>query len=605
MKNRVWRKMSLLVLLGACTLPLFAQWKPVEKGLKTRWASEVHPENVLSEYPRPQMVREDWKNLNGIWKYAIRRKGEAMPVAFDGDILVPFAIESSLSGVQKKVGKNHELWYEREFSVPKQWKNKEVLLHFGAVDWRTSIYMNGILIKTHEGGYTPFSVNITPFLKRGKQRLTVSVFDPTSDGYQPRGKQDTHPHAIWYTSVTGIWQTVWIEPVQKQHITRVTTIPDVDTSVLNVKVETEQHEGWVAQVELWQGNQRVAFGQGVPNARMRLAVESPRLWSPESPFLYDLKVILQRQGKVVDSVKSYAAFRKIDRKRDEKGEWRMYLNNQPYFQMGLLDQGWWPDGLYTAPTDEALRFDIEKTKAWGFNMIRKHVKVEPARWYYHCDRLGVLVWQDMPSGDMNNKWEYDTIGQGTDSPRSEASKANYYAEWKEIMLLCMSHPSVVVWVPFNEAWGQFDTEKVSEWTAQQDSSRLVNAASGGNFRNCGDILDVHHYPEPHLNVKDNLHVTVLGEYGGIGMPVKGHLWSEKKNWGYVKYDSKEKVTATYVAYAQQLKTLIDYGFSSAVYTQTTDVEGEVNGLMTYDRAVVKVNEKKIKAVNTAVINALK
>lgn len=317
-----------------------------------------------------------------------------------------------------------------------------------------------------------------------------------------------------------------------------------------------------------------------------------------------MKVSLSKNGKKVDEVKSYTAFRKISAERDANGIMRMRLNNKNLFQYGPLDQGWWPDGLYTAPTDEALLYDIVKTKAWGFNMIRKHVKVEPARWYYHCDKEGMLVWQDMPSGDMGNQWAPHTYNGGTDKERTEESIRNYYKEWKEIMDLCVSNPSVVVWVPFNEAWGQFDTEKAAEWTKTYDPSRLVNPASGGNFRACGDILDLHNYPGPAMFLFDPVRVNVLGEYGDIGLAVENHLWWNKRNWGYVQFKNSDEVTAEYVKYARELKKMVPKGFSAAVYTQTTDVEGEVNGLMTYDRKVIKINEAEVRKANQEVIKAL-
>jgi len=360
----------------------------------------------------------------------------------------------------------------------------------------------------------------------------------------------------------------------------------------------------IVEVKLMDKGQVVASAKGIQGKELRLAVQNPTLWDTTNPYLYDMKVSLVKDGKVLDDVKSYTAFRKISAKRDANGVMRMQLNNKNLFHYGPLDQGWWPDGLYTAPTDEALLYDIIKTKEWGFNMIRKHVKVEPSRWYYHCDKEGILVWQDMPSGDMGNQWAPHTYNGGTDKERSSASIANYYQEWKEIMDLCVSHPSIVVWVPFNEAWGQFDTEKVAEWTKNYDPSRLVNPASGGNHRACGDILDLHNYPGPNMFLYDPQRVTVLGEYGGIGLPLENHLWWNKRNWGYVQFKNSDEVTAEYVKYANELKDMVDRGFSAAVYTQTTDVEGEVNGLMTYDRKEIKINEAAVKKANQAVINQL-
>ena len=600
------KKAVLVCCAVALTVCAQAQWKPAGDKIKTKWAEQINPQNVLPEYPRPQLERTDWVNLNGEWEYAIKPKGEVEPNSFDGNILVPFAVESSLSGVQKEVGENNELWYKRSFAVPANWKNKDVVLNFGAVDWKADVFVNDILIGSHQGGFTPFSFNITPYLTgKSNQKLVVRVWDPSDRGYQPRGKQTSNPEGIWYTPVTGIWQTVWLEPVATNHITSVKSIPNIDNGTMNVTVGTSQPcNTAVVEVKLLDKGQVVASAKGVQGKELRLAVQNPTLWDTSNPYLYDMKVSLTKDGKVVDDVKSYTAFRKISSKRDANGIMRMQLNNKNLFQYGPLDQGWWPDGLYTAPTDEALLYDIVKTKDWGFNMIRKHVKVEPARWYYHCDKEGILVWQDMPSGDMGNQWAPHTYNGGTDKERSSASIANYYQEWKEIMDLCVSHPSVVVWVPFNEAWGQFDTEKVAEWTKNYDPSRLVNPASGGNHRACGDILDLHNYPGPSMFLFDPQRVTVLGEYGGIGLPLENHLWWNKRNWGYVQFKNSDEVTAEYVKYANELKEMVDRGFSAAVYTQTTDVEGEVNGLMTYDRKEIKINEAAVKKANQAVINQL-
>ena len=600
------KKAVLVCCALALTVCAQAQWKPAGDKIKTKWAEQIDPQNVLPEYPRPQLERTDWVNLNGEWEYAIKPKGEVEPNSFDGNILVPFAVESSLSGVQKEVGENNELWYKRSFTVPANWKNKDVVLNFGAVDWKADVFINDILIGSHQGGFTPFSFNITPYLTgKSNQKLVVRVWDPSDRGYQPRGKQTSNPEGIWYTPVTGIWQTVWLEPVATNHITSVKSIPNIDNGTMNVTVGTSQPcNTAVVEVKLLDKGQVVASAKGIQGKELRLAVQNPTLWDTSNPYLYDMKVSLTKDGKVVDDVKSYTAFRKISSKRDANGIMRMQLNNKNLFQYGPLDQGWWPDGLYTAPTDEALLYDIVKTKDWGFNMIHKHVKVEPARWYYHCDKEGILVWQDMPSGDMGNQWAPHTYNGGTDKERSSASIANYYQEWKEIMDLCVSHPSVVVWVPFNEAWGQFDTEKVAEWTKNYDPSRLVNPASGGNHRACGDILDLHNYPGPSMFLFDPQRVTVLGEYGGIGLPLENHLWWNKRNWGYVQFKNSDEVTAEYVKYANELKEMVDRGFSAAVYTQTTDVEGEVNGLMTYDRKEIKINEAAVKNANQAVINQL-
>jgi beta-galactosidase/beta-glucuronidase len=596
-------KVRLLVCMGwLMAFSAFAQWQPAGDKIKTRWASQIDVNNVLPEYPRPIMERAEWQNLNGLWNYAILPIGKQTPSTFDGKILVPFAIESSLSGVQKKVGRENELWYQREFTIPSKWKNNRILLHFGAVDWKADVWVNDIKVGRHTGGYTPFSFDITSALKSGSNTLVVKVWDPTNDGYQPRGKQVNRPEGIWYTSVTGIWQTVWLEPVPEKYITNVKITPDIDKNILTVEASVNEVSALdKIEVKVMDGSQVIASGRSINHLPVEITMpEQVKLWSPDSPFLYDLEITLWSDNKPQDKVNSYAAMRKYSIKRDNKGIVRLQLNNKDLFQFGPLDQGWWPDGLYTAPTDDALKFDIQKTKDLGFNMIRKHVKVEPARWYMHCDRLGMIVWQDMPNGDRGPHWQPRQYFNGVEWLRSPESEANYRKEWKEIIDFLYSYPCVGVWVPFNEAWGQFKTKEIAEWTKQYDPSRLVNPASGGNHYPVGDMLDLHNYPHPELYLYDGQRATVLGEYGGIGWAVKGHLWEPDRNWGYVQFNSSKEVTDQYVEYAEQLKTLIKHGFSAAVYTQTTDVEVEVNGLMTYDREMIKMDEQRIKQVNSEI-----
>lgn len=570
----------------------------------TKWAEEINPDNVLSEYPRPQMVRSDWQNLNGMWNYAIAPCGKK-PQAWDGEILVPFAVESSLSGVGKRVGKDNELWYSRTFTVPAAWSKQNILLHFGAVDWKADVWVNGVSIGSHTGGYAAFSFDITPALKKGENEVVVRVWDPTTDGYQPRGKQHNNPHGIWYTPVTGIWQTVWLEPVAESHIAAVKTTPKLDNSSFSVKAEVAgAKSGDLVAVTILNDGKIVAEGKSTPCTAAEIVVSNPELWTPENPHLYAMKVELVRGGKVIDSVESYTAMRKFSIGQDKDGIMRMMLNNKPIFHFGPLDQGWWPDGLYTAPSDEALAYDIIKTKEFGYNMIRKHVKVEPARWYYHCDRLGMIVWQDMPSGDNTPQWQMHNYFDGAELVRSQESEENFRREWKEIIDMLYSFPSIGVWVPFNEAWGQFKTAEIVEWTKAYDPSRLVNPASGGNHYQVGDILDTHHYPHPKLTLVDSRRATVLGEYGGIGYVVKEHLWEPDRNWGYITFNSPKQVTDQYEAYAEKLKILIEAAFTAAVYTQTTDVEVEVNGLMTYDRKVIKVEADRIRAINQEICHSL-
>lgn len=588
------------------TFNLAAQWQPAGDKIKTRWATEIDVNNVLPEYPRPIMERAGWQNLNGLWKYALQPVGKQKPTGFEGDILVPFAIESSLSGVQKHVGRDNELWYQREFEVPSKWKNNKVLLHFGAVDWKADVWVNDVKVGQHTGGYTPFSFDITPALVNGKNSLVVKVWDSTDQGYQPRGKQVNRPEGIWYTPVTGIWQTVWLEPVPETYIEDLKITPNIDNNTLKVQALTNMvSPTQKVEVKIMEEGKVIASSQAINNQPVEIIMpENVKLWSPNSPFLYDVEVVLWNGSRQLDKVESYAAMRKYSTHRDDKGIVRLQLNNKDLFQFGPLDQGWWPDGLYTAPTDEALEYDIIKTKDFGFNMIRKHVKVEPARWYTHCDRHGIIVWQDMPNGDRGPGWDSRNYFKGPESMRTAESEANYRKEWKEIMDYLYSYPSIGVWVPFNEAWGQFKTIEITEWTKQYDPSRLVNPASGGNHYPVGDMLDLHQYPAPQLYLYDAQRATVLGEYGGIGWANKEHLWEPNRNWGYVQFNSSKEVTDEYIKYAEQLKQLIRQGFSAAVYTQTTDVEVEVNGLMTYDRKLVKVDEARVKKVNQEICNIL-
>lgn len=590
------------------TLAGAAQWQPAGGRIGTEWGEKLDPQNVLPEYPRPQMTRvqvqDGWQNLNGLWDYAILPAGQT-PEKFDGRILVPFAVESSLSGVGKRLGGQNELWYNRTFTVSPKWNGKRVLLHFGAVDWKADVWVNGVCVGTHTGGFTPFEFDITAALKKGDNDLKVRVWDPTDAGYQPRGKQVNRPEGIWYTPVSGIWQTVWLEAVPQQYIRNIRTTPDLDRKLFRVETAAcGAQPGDVIEVRLYDNGTKVAEGRALSGAPVELNVAEPKLWSPASPFLYDMEVALVRNGRKVDEVQSYTAMRKFSIGRDENDIVRLELNNEPLFQFGPLDQGWWPDGLYTAPSDEALAFDVVKTKELGYNMIRKHVKVEPARWYYHCDKLGMIVWQDMPNGDQGPQWQMHNYFNGAEKHRSAESEANFRKEWKEIIDCLYSVPSIGVWVPFNEAWGQFKAPEIAEWTKAYDPSRLVNPASGGNHYLTGDILDTHHYPHPRMTLLDTNRATVLGEYGGIGLVMKEHLWEPDRNWGYVRLNSPKEVTDEYEKYADMLYKLIGRGFAAAVYTQTTDVEVEVNGLMTYDRKVMKVEPERIRRINERICNAL-
>jgi len=573
-------------------------WKIAGDKIQTSWSKKVDPKSPHPEYPRPILKREgNWKNLNGLWQYALTPKDQSsIPSNWEGQILVPFAIESALSGVGKSVSQDQALWYHNTIEIPKNFNKNQVLLHFGAVDWQCEVYVNNIPVGSHEGGFDSFSLDITKALKKGqKQEITIRVWDPTDLGPQPRGKQINNPHGIWYTPVTGIWQTVWLESVPLTHIVSTKQTPDIDKSVLNIDANIANSlPGDQLIIEAFDKGNSIGEWKKDVNQPIELNINNPKLWSPSSPHLYDLKIKLVRKGKTIDEVDSYFAMRKISSKTIN-GIKRLLLNNDFVFQYGPLDQGWWPDGLHTAPTDEALKFDILKTKEMGFNMIRKHIKVEPARWYRHCDSIGILVWQDMPSGDLDgNIWDMQPgkIRNGKhDKIRTAASEAIYRKEWKAIMEQLHNYPSIVMWVPFNEAWGQFKSKEIVDWTINNDPSRLVNGASGGNFNAPGHILDIHNYPDaamPDPNIYGKDYILALGEFGGLGLPIENHTWQVKDNWGYQSFKNKEELKKRYEELINDLSALIPKGLSAAVYTQTTDVEIETNGLMTYDREVIKI-----------------
>ena len=562
------------LLLG--TVASAQPWQPADGPLMTRWAKDVSQENAWPEYPRPQMVRPEWTNLNGLWQYSIRPKDAQQPDQWDGRILVPFAVESALSGVMKAVAPDQKLWYRRTFESPDMTGGSRLLLHFGAVDWQCTVWINGQEAGSHTGGYDPFTFDITDQLRSGENEIVLAVLDPTDRGWQPRGKQVLKPHGIMYTAVTGIWQTAWLETVPATYIESLKIVPDIDRKVVSVTVKSSAD----AQIEIVavDGDSVVAKKSGTAGQPLELAIGSPKLWSPDAPHLYDLEIRLVENGKTIDGVDSYFGMRKIKVAKDARGINRLMLNNQVLFQYGPLDQGWWPDGLYTAATDEAMKYDIVMTKKYGMNMARKHVKYESARWYYWCDKLGLLVWQDMPSGN---------------AAQNEESKANFRKELKAMIDALHNSPSIVMWVPFNEGWGQHDTPEIAQWIEEYDPTRAINEASGWTDFGSGTVSDMHSYPGPGTRPVEENRVVVLGEFGGLGMPVSGHTWQAEKNWGYVSFETAEKLTDAYVGLLTAMRPLIGQGLSAAVYTQTSDVEIEVNGLMTYDRALVKMDLDRI------------
>lgn len=550
----------------------------------TRWAAQINPASTLPEYPRPQLVRPDWMNLNGLWDYAITPDSTNEAPMAAGKILVPFPVESALSGVMTNLDERSKLWYRRSFAVPQAWRGRRVRLHFGAVDWATEVRVNGQSIGRHQGGYDAFAFDITGALHwDGAEQISISVTDPT-EADQPRGKQSRRPEGIFYTPASGIWQTVWLEPVAAACIDGLKISPDIDSASVHLRVMVNSlAENLRAEAIVTIGAHEVARSTGSPNTDFDIRLPHPHLWSPEDPFLYELKVNLSENGKPGDAVSSYFGMRKIALQQDEEGVTRITLNGNVLFQVGTLDQGYWPDGIYTAPSDEALRSDIEFLKRAGFNLTRKHVKVEPDRWYYWCDKLGMLVWQDMPSG--NNA--------------TADARRNFESELLRMVEGLRNHPSIVAWVLFNEGWGQYDTEPLTRWLKGLDPTRLVDNASGWTDMRAGDLIDMHSYPGPETPALGPHRAAVLGEFGGLGFVVEGHSWSPH-HWGYVMLADEKELASRYSRAMQQVwRSHFARGLSAAVYTQTTDVETECNGLLTYDRAVAKIAPEALAAANRA------
>ncbi len=531
------------------------------------------------------MVRSNWINLNGLWNFALAPAGSAAPNELNGKILVPFCIESALSGVGRNIGDGQALWYSRTFSKPVLGDRERLLLHFDAVDWDTRVLVNGQNVGEHRGGYDPFTFDITDYLVRAPQQvITVRVIDQT-DNYQPRGKQSLRPSGIFYTAASGIWQTVWLETVLSNYITSLKIRPDIDNGLVVVSVmmpSTEQ-----AQIAvLDEAGHEIASKTGPVNTEVSIKVPDPRYWSPDDPYLYRLKVLAGS-----DLVTSYFGMRKIERRVDQTGTNRFFLNNRPIFLFGPLDQGYWPDGIYTAPNDEALKFDLETSKRFGFNVVRKHVKVEPERWYYWADQLGLLVWQDFPSVmDV-------LLDRGAaDLTRSSEAKQQIETEMKSMVDRHWNHPCIMMWVSFNEGWGQYDTARVVGLFKSWDSSRLVDNASGWNDRKVGDVRDLHSYPAPSNVRKDAGRIVVQGEYGGGGLLVPGHDWDPSTSFQYVHFETNKELENFFLNGLAEIKNGIVDGLSAAIYTQLTDVEDEINGLTTYDRAVLKITPESVSKV---------
>ncbi len=570
-------------------------WKPVENPIMTRWSADVDPAKPWLEYPRPDLRRKNWISLNGLWDYAITEKN-IRPANWAGKILVPYPLESALSGVKDRVSENENLWYRRTFKVPNVWKKKHIILNFEACDFETTVWIDGQEVGKHRGGYDPFSFDITDALGKTKEHeLLVSVWDPTDRGTQPRGKQVQSPGGIWYTPTTGIWQTVWIEPVNESYLSSFRIVTNADNGTVTFKPQVVNPGSGTLLYKIKKDGKVVATASGSCNAETSVSVSDPVLWTPDDPYLYDIDINLKINGKTVDKIKSYTGIRKVSVGKSDDGFTRILLNNKFVYEKGPLDQGFWPDGIYTPPTLEAMIYDLRMTKRMGFNMLRKHVKVENRIFYYWCDKLGLLVWQDMPSGDKY------ISGDQPDIDRSRESADEFEVELKRMIETKYNHPSIIMWVAFNEGWGQFETGRITRLIEDYDPTRIVNSASGWTDRGTGNVNDIHHYPDPACPPAEENRAIVLGEFGGLSLPLQGHTW-EQKNWGYRKMQDSLQLLSKYESYLDQVYRFVrDNGLSASVYTQTTDVETETNGLMTYDRMINKMGAENVFRANNDMV----
>lgn len=576
--------------------------------MRSVWYDKVDTACPLPEYPRPQLVRENWLNLNGKFDYAILPAAQKWAENFDGEILVPFAVESLLSGVEKPLSPSDRLWYWKRFSVPTAMLGKNILLHFDAVDWQCEVFINHHSVGKHTGGYCAFSFDITEYLTEGENELVVCVYDPTESGWQQRGKQVNDTHGFWYTATSGIWQTVWLEAVSDVYVQKLRFVPNIDREVIRVKTELNTDtEAEIYATVTFAGD--VVFS-GAIEKDTEIALPNAALWTPETPNLYDVSLEIKVDGALTDTVTSYFGMRKFHVDKDQKGVMRLFLNNKPYFQKGLLDQGYWPDGGMTPPTDEAMIFDIAEMKRLGFNMLRKHIKIEPLRWYYHCDRLGMIVWQDMMSGGKyigdfyagflpnigilhvkDNK--YNVFSRTEKSWRDDFER-----ELTEMIDLLYNTVSLYCWVPFNEAWGQFDALRICAYVRKLDDTRVIDHASGWYDQGGGDVQSMHKYILPIRMRKPDHRAFVITEFGGYSQKEEGHMWNPKKAFGYLMFKDKASLTAAYgKLMKKQVIPLVEKGLSGTIYTQVSDVENEVNGIYTYDRAVLKLEEDTVIALN--------
>ena len=573
----------------------------------TPWGEVLDREHPLPEYPRPQLRRQSYLNLNGIWEYAITKAPEK-PALMQGEIIVPFSPEAPLSGVGHILQPDEYLWYRRTISLPEEFKQDcRVLLHFGAVDQCCTVWLNGEELGRHIGGYLPFTFELTDHLSSDPFTLELCVTDPTDTGFLSRGKQRLKHAGIWYTPQSGIWQTVWLEAVPQNYLHSLRIAPQPEKNTVHFRLDADDPAH--ADITIHKDGIIIAAGESGTDgeALFSIPAEQLRLWSPEDPFLYDVTITLAGG----DTVESYFGMRSFGIGTDEKGLPRLLLNGKPYFQNGLLDQGYWSDGYYTAPCDDALIYDISKMKRLGFNMLRKHIKVEPLRWYYHCDRLGMLVWQDMINGGGRYSpfsiYVFSNLGLRVEDDRyryfsrtDEKGRAHYYEELGQMVDLLYNTVSLAMWVPFNEGWGQFDALKATEFIRERDNTRPIDHASGWYDQGGGDIKSIHWYFRPyhHRQPADERRPVCLTEYGGYNCAIPGHCWGEGSEFGYKKIAGPAEFNQAFCALMeQQILPAKEKGLAAAVYTQVSDVEGERNGLLTYDRRVCKADPAMFQAVN--------